>query len=242
MRRRPFRLRWIQIDSGARHDRRSDPDRRSPLAGWCRPACLRCNTCLRALVPALSLLLCVVVLVMWVRSHLVYEVFGRITPRSRRGHPPLGVGRLHFARHSLLGQGLLYERAVGPCPRAVPPRLAAARVPAPGNETVGFARYVGTAYTWPGHLHPDVPYNAVPPRTDPRWWRDNYRVWVIPHWFLFLATAALPAWWLKRHPPATWPSPLARRRRAAGLCPKCAYDLRATPGRCPECGSEIAPR
>jgi hypothetical protein len=52
----------------------------------------------------------------------------------------------------------------------------------------------------------------------------------IPYWSLALLCLPLPAargvgWWRRR------------RTRKQGHCPACGYDLRATPDRCPECGT-----
>jgi hypothetical protein len=54
----------------------------------------------------------------------------------------------------------------------------------------------------------------------------------MPDWFLIAIFAAMPALCaisLYR----------ARRRNHVGLCPSCNYDLRATPERCPECGTAM---
>ena len=53
---------------------------------------------------------------------------------------------------------------------------------------------------------------------------------IFPLWFLVFMTAALPTAWLWRR---------IKARRLSGLCPFCGYDLRASTGRCPECGSSI---
>ncbi|HYE17264.1 MAG TPA: hypothetical protein VEA69_02410 [Tepidisphaeraceae bacterium] len=53
---------------------------------------------------------------------------------------------------------------------------------------------------------------------------------LIPHWAVAFATALLPAG-------RFWRARRRRRLRASGACPACGYDLRATPERCPECGS-----
>jgi hypothetical protein len=61
--------------------------------------------------------------------------------------------------------------------------------------------------------------------------------WVaVPHESAAAALSVLPLAWLVHKAIA---SRRARRARH-GLCPTCGYDLRATPGRCPECGG-VAP-
>ncbi|HEY7115447.1 MAG TPA: hypothetical protein VH475_02610 [Tepidisphaeraceae bacterium] len=51
----------------------------------------------------------------------------------------------------------------------------------------------------------------------------------VPFWLAILISATPIAGW-------SWRRASVARRRREGLCPSCGYDLRATPDRCPECG------
>jgi hypothetical protein len=53
---------------------------------------------------------------------------------------------------------------------------------------------------------------------------------VFPLWSLAAAFAILPTWYALR-------ATRSRRRSTQGFCAQCGYDLRASPDRCPECGT-----
>jgi hypothetical protein len=55
-----------------------------------------------------------------------------------------------------------------------------------------------------------------------QWWGVT-----LPDWFVTAGTLPVLAGWIMTRKP----------KNVSGLCPVCGYDLRATPQRCPECGT-----
>jgi hypothetical protein len=171
------------------------------------------------LLTAVSLLLCVAVCVLWVRSYWVRDQW---TYRWREVHGDNDTFGA-FGLTLLGGQvwaGYWWQDNT--------------HLRRPHEGFTADAWRVGSIQQQDAHFPPPV-------GVDSRAWRLGFgwswysqggnaeRGVIMPHWLL-LAISAAPA-----------ASVVARRRwsrlRPEVACQRCGYDLRATPGRCPECGT-----
>jgi hypothetical protein len=182
------------------------------------------------LLTALSLLLCMAVLVLWVRSYCVADAFairkvsGLVDYPTRQSLNVTSAGGglgLYWGRREDAG----YDSGF------------------PGIEA--WSRHIGWGKGWMivressrAPVDSDYPYltgyrgkfgfafdsfNFDPEGT------TYVRGGVVPHAAVIALSGVLPVLSARR-----WVR--TRRRRLNQLCPRCAYDLRATPNRDPECG------
>ena len=167
------------------------------------------------LAAALSLLLCVAMVLLWVRSHLKFtDVFFFQTAGGNSLYVFSELARIDLSLGTVSGG---------------PPRRQANwqsshtdawfASPPPG-VSVWYRLHFRRLERWTlRHGDQSVSMRGI----------------MLPLWFPASAFSLLPAVWLAR----AWKR---KRRRRPHLCPKCGYDLRATPNRCPECGTETVTR
>ena len=162
---------------------------------------------LLTLLSAVSLVLCVAAVWLWVRSHHVYadQIGWGWERRAGGGYAVRGVqserGRLTFYARELPPAAGGYGR----------------------DNYVG--RYWHEMFLRPGGR---VPAAFTVMRRDGR-----VTGVVLPHGAVAAVTAPpVVAWLVAAHRRRE-----RRWRAARGGCPTCGYDLRATPDRCPECGA-----
>jgi hypothetical protein len=182
-----------------------------------------------------SLFLALAVTVLWVRSgigiadELLWNIRSPAERRSAGWDLRSGWGRVRWgwAEKVYVSRELFElehpakrEHRPNTAPRGPGPHLFIERYPrTPARGTFWFRR----GFEFARHRPAPVSPGSLP-------WTDAWVDVSVPHWLVLLAFAALPAVRGTRRIRAA-------RRRHPGLCPSCGYDLRATPDRCPECGT-----
>jgi hypothetical protein len=179
---------------------------------------------------ALSLLLCVAAVAVWARSYAVGDYFRGVhvahdgLPEDNPAYYYMHLYEIDWYIESDTGR-LRVARYTWPSSMADVTRVRQGwqwERWTPRNETereVGPLRWMGVASSYVG------PGGAEDPSSPSSWWV------IVPFWLVTAVFTAIPA------ARGVVRFRRRRRKRPAGLCPRCGYDLRATPDRCPECGA-----
>ena len=161
---------------------------------------------------AMSALLCVTTVLLWPRSYYFYDQI-QWTGSTHAASVEYFAGRIEIQGFWVPGNSERIEEPSGFSYSSDPVG------PAPVYdlaESYGYTKCLGIAFrgdTLTGGYGP--PYHSC--------------LVVLPFWMLVVTLALLPAWRTRT---------LVKRKRAGvNVCRSCGYDLRATPLRCPECGT-----
>jgi predicted RNA-binding Zn-ribbon protein involved in translation (DUF1610 family) len=167
-------------------------------------------------VPALLFLLLGTVSVLWVRSPRHADLLGVFSPAGHlQGIASDRVGLLFFSSDVPFGREYGLTADVMSAPRE------------------NFGEVHDTLYNKPRQRWQFLGFRFSAGKLDLAGTLTcRYGALIVPYWFLVLVLLPLPARTF-RAAWATW------RRKRKGLCVGCGYDIRASTGRCPECGEEI---
>ena len=193
----------------------------------------------------LSALLCLAAMFLWIRGHYARDGVWYSTDTMR------------YSIHSYRGRIWVWSLSITPNPSAMvwttPTRIRTgfqidsvadswyAPYIRPGKGVVLETDFTDAPRAWSSANRQWLGFSYVRddswlPKAQLQWGYPTARsrALFVPHWAIVALTAILPATALLRYA-------RNRKRRRDNLCPKCGYDLRATPGRCPECGHEPSP-
>jgi hypothetical protein len=182
----------------------------------------------RKTLGAMSLLLLLATLTLWLRSYWVQDRSWLITyaPQSK-GHYRHEYG-VEVRRGRVT---LAYQRCV-PWDYMSKPSFFWNDEPADFGGNGSFEFHGGRTILGFGYLSFDVERGGT---HGPNEEKDRERDLLFPLWFLALCLAVPATSWLR----GAWKRTRGVRRARLGLCANCGYDLRASQQRCPECGLAI---
>jgi hypothetical protein len=183
------------------------------------------------LLSALSLLLCVGTCALWVRSHWRHDTIA-FSVRGVLIHAELNVGKFRLSAATGYPEpkpiDITTNRVGDTFPQFFPDWSILKTGDAARWRALGLSGYFGPGIVYvDAHEHVyDFSLPLGPPFTRQL---GYWEIDAVPYWLVGLATIAVPSFWILRY----W----LRLRHPIGACRSCGYDLRATPDRCPECGT-----